>query len=76
MLQGADFKVVDLGTNIKPQDFVDAVKEHNPGIIGLSALLTTTRPKMEETIEALKEAGVRDQVKIMAGGEPVTQNFI
>jgi 5-methyltetrahydrofolate--homocysteine methyltransferase len=76
MLQGAGFKVIDLGTNIKPQDFVDAVKEHKPQIIGMSALLTTTMPKMEETIEALKEAGVRDQVKIMAGGAPVTQDFI
>jgi len=76
MLQGAGFKVIDLGTNIKPQDFVDAVKEHKPQILGMSALLTTTMPKMEETIEALKEAGVRDQVKIMAGGAPVTQDFI
>ena len=56
--------------------FVDAVKEHKPQVLGMSALLTTTMPKMEETIEALKEAGVRDQVKIMAGGAPVTQDFI
>ena len=76
MLQGAGFKVVDLGVNITPQGFVDAVKEHNPNIIGMSALLTTTMPKMEETITALKEAGIRDQVKIMAGGAPVTQDFI
>ena len=76
MLQGAGFKVIDLGTNIKPQAFVDAVKEHKPQILGMSALLTTTMPKMEETIAALKEAGVRDQVKIMAGGAPVTQDFI
>ena len=76
MLQGGGFKVIDLGTNIKPQDFVAAVKEHNPQIVGMSALLTTTMPKMEETIEALKEAGVRDSVKIMAGGAPVTQDFI
>ncbi len=52
------------------------MKEHNPQIVGLSALLTTTMPKMEETIEALKEAGIRDQIKIMAGGAPVTQDFI
>jgi 5-methyltetrahydrofolate--homocysteine methyltransferase len=76
MLQGGGFKVIDLDTNIKPQDFVAAVKEHKPNIVGLSALLTTTMPKMEETIEALKEAGIRDQVKIMAGGAPVTQDFI
>ena len=76
MLQGGGFKVIDLGTNIKPQDFVAAVKEHKPQIVGMSALLTTTMPKMEETIAALKEAGVRDQIKIMAGGAPVTQDFI
>jgi corrinoid protein of di/trimethylamine methyltransferase len=76
MLQGAGFKVVDLGTNITAQQFVDAVKEHHPQVIGMSALLTTTMPKMEETIAALKEAGIRDQVKIMAGGAPVTQDFV
>src|SRR5210317_316360 len=72
MLQGAGFEVIDMGTNITPQQFVDAVKEHKPTILGLSALLTITMPKMEETIKALKEAGIRDQVKIMAGGAPVT----
>jgi corrinoid protein of di/trimethylamine methyltransferase len=76
MLQGAGFKVVDLGTNITSQQFVDAVKEHKPKVLGMSALLTTTMPKMEETIAALKEAGIRDQVKIMAGGAPVTQDFV
>jgi 5-methyltetrahydrofolate--homocysteine methyltransferase len=76
MMQGSGFKVIDLGVNIKPQGFVDAVKEHNPDILGMSALLTTTMPKMEETITALKEAGIRDKVKIMAGGAPVTQDFI
>lgn len=76
MMQGAGFKVIDLGVNLKPQAFVDAVKEHMPDIIGMSALLTTTMPKMEETIKALEEAGLRDQVKIMAGGAPVTQDFI
>ena len=76
MLQGAGFEVIDLGTNITPQQFVDAVKEHKPALLGLSALLTTTMPKMEETIKALEEAGIRDQVKIMAGGAPVTQKFV
>ena len=76
MLRGAGFKVVDLGTNIKSQEFVAAVKEHNPDIMGMSALLTTTMPKMQETIVALKEAGIRDQVKVMAGGAPVTQDFV
>ncbi len=76
MMQGSGFKVIDLGVNLKPQAFVDAVKEHEPEIVGMSALLTTTMPKMEETIIALKEAGLRDQVKIMAGGAPVTQDFV
>ena len=76
MLQGGGFKVIDLGTKFKLQDFVKAVKEHKPQIIGMSALLITIMPKMEETIEAMKEAGVRDQVKIMAGGAPVTKDFI
>jgi len=76
MLQGAGFTVIDLGANIKPQDFVEAVKEHNPDIVGMSALLTTTMPKMEETIKALTEAGIRDQIKIMAGGAPVTKDFV
>nr|MBC8443509.1 corrinoid protein [Deltaproteobacteria bacterium] len=76
MLQGVGFNVIDLGTNIKPQEFVEAVKTHNPVIVGMSALLTTTMPRMQETIQALKEAGLRDQVKIMAGGAPVTQKFV
>jgi corrinoid protein of di/trimethylamine methyltransferase len=76
MLQGAGFKVIDLGTNITAQQFVDAVKEHKPKVLGMSALLTTTMPKMEETIAALQEAGIRDSVKIMAGGAPVTQDFV
>jgi 5-methyltetrahydrofolate--homocysteine methyltransferase len=76
MMQGAGFKVIDMGTNITPQQFVEAVKEHQPNIVGMSALLTTTMPKMEETIQALKEAGLRDQVKVMAGGAPVTQDFV
>ncbi len=76
MLQGAGFNVVDLGVSVKPDDFVEAVKTHKPVLLGMSALLTTTMPKMEQTISALKEAGIRDQVKIMAGGAPVTQKFV
>ncbi len=76
MLQGSGFTVVDLGTSVKPQDFVDAVKEHKAVIIGMSALLTTTMPKMDQTVKALKEAGIREQVKIMAGGAPVTEKFV
>ncbi len=76
MLQGAGFTVVDLGTSVPPQAFGDAVKEHKAIIVGMSALLTTTMPKMDETVKALKEAGIREQVKIMAGGAPVAQKFV
>jgi corrinoid protein of di/trimethylamine methyltransferase len=76
MLEGAGFRVVDLGTDVKPSDFVEAAKAHKPDIVGLSALLTTTMPKMGETVNALKEAGIRDQIKVMAGGAPVTQDFV
>ncbi len=75
MFEGAGFKVVNLGIDLKPQVFVDAVKEHNPELVGMSALLTTTMPKMGETINALKEAGVRDSVKVLVGGAPVTEEF-
>jgi len=75
MFEGAGFKVVNLGIDLEPSVFVDAVKEHNPDILAMSALLTTTMPKMGETINALKEAGIRDQTKIMIGGAPVTQEF-
>ena len=76
MLKGAGFMVVDLGIDVKPRTFVEAVKEHRPDILGMSALLTTTMPKMEEIINALLEAGIRDQIKVMAGGAPVTQDFV
>ncbi len=76
MLEGAGFKVVNLGTDVKPQAFVDAAKEHKADIVGMSALLTTTMPKMTETIKVFQEAGIRDQVKVMAGGAPVTQDFV
>jgi corrinoid protein of di/trimethylamine methyltransferase len=76
MLEGSGFKVVDLGIDVKPETFIEAVKEHQPDIVGMSALLTTTMPKMSETIKAIEEAGLRSQVKIMAGGAPVTQKFI
>ena len=75
MLQGAGFDVRNLGTGVTPQRFVEAVREHHAAIIGMSALLTTTIPKMKATIEALKEAGLRDQVKVMIGGAPVTKAF-
>ena len=75
MFEGAGFNVVDLGIDKEPQVFVDAIKEHNAKLIGMSALLTTTMPKMGETINAIKEAGVRDQVKILVGGAPITAAF-
>jgi 5-methyltetrahydrofolate--homocysteine methyltransferase len=75
MLEGAGFTIVDLETDVAPTAFVDAVKEHKPAIVAMSALLTTTMTAMESTIEALKEAGVRDNVKIMVGGAPVTERF-
>ena len=75
MCEGAGFEVVDLGKDIAPEAFVDAVKEHNPDIVGMSALLTTTMRTMESTIKALEEAGLRDKVKIMVGGAPVTKDF-
>jgi len=75
MLEGAGFETVDLGTDVKPDDFVAAVREHQPQLVGMSALLTTTMPGMKATIEALQEAGLRDRVKIMIGGAPVTTAF-
>jgi 5-methyltetrahydrofolate--homocysteine methyltransferase len=75
MLEGAGFETVDLGKDVKPGTFVAAVREQQPRILGLSALLTTTMPAMKTTIEALEEAGLRDSVKIMVGGAPVTATF-
>jgi 5-methyltetrahydrofolate--homocysteine methyltransferase len=75
MLEGAGFEIIDLGTDVKPAEFVAAVQEHEPGLVGMSALLTTTMASISKTIDALTEAGVRDQVKVMIGGAPVTQVF-
>ena len=75
MLEGAGFQVVDLGADVSPQAFVDAVKEHQPDFVAMSALLTTTMPNMQSTISALEEAGVRDQVKILIGGAPITDAY-
>jgi 5-methyltetrahydrofolate--homocysteine methyltransferase len=75
MLEGAGFEVVDLGTDVTPEKFVKAVLEHKPQVIGMSALLTTTMPSMGGTMKALQEAGVREQVKVMIGGAPVTDGF-
>jgi len=75
VLEGAGFEVVDLGVDVSPQQFVEAVKEHNPQIVGLSALLTTTMLAMRDTIDAVKEAGLREGVKIMVGGAPLRQEY-
>ncbi len=75
MCEGAGFEVIDLGFNQKPDAFIDAVKEHQPDLVGMSALLTTTMRAMGHTIKSLEEAGLRDQVKIMVGGAPVDQAF-
>jgi len=75
MLEGAGFEVIDLGVDVTTDKFVEAVKEHKPNIIGMSALLTTTMVNMAEVIKALEAAGLRDKVKIMIGGAPITQNY-
>jgi 5-methyltetrahydrofolate--homocysteine methyltransferase len=75
MLEGAGFETVDLGTDVEPQAFVKAVREHKPSLVGMSALLTTTMVQMKSTVEALTEAGLRDSVKVMVGGAPVTEAF-
>jgi 5-methyltetrahydrofolate--homocysteine methyltransferase len=75
MLEGAGFEAIDLGVDIKPAAFVEAVREHQPHVVGLSALLTTTMGRMKTIIEALEEAGLRSSVKIMIGGAPVTAAF-
>jgi len=75
MIEGAGFEVVDLGVGLSTKQFVQAVEEENAQVIGLSALLTTTMPSMQRTIEALREAGLRDKVKVIIGGAPVTQRY-
>lgn len=74
-LEGAGFEVIDLGIDVAPEKFVDAVKEHNPQLVGMSALLTTTMLSMKDTIQSLKDAGLRDGLKIMIGGAPVRKEF-
>lgn len=75
MLEGAGFNVVDLGVDVTKEAFVEAAKEHDADIIGLSTLLTTTMCMVEETMEALKEAGLRDSVKVLIGGAPLSQDY-
>jgi 5-methyltetrahydrofolate--homocysteine methyltransferase len=75
MLEGAGFQVINMGNDVSPQKFIDAINSHNPQIVAMSALLTTTMTSMETTVNAIRDAGLRDNVKIMVGGAPVTANF-
>ncbi|MHB1406274.1 MAG: cobalamin B12-binding domain-containing protein [Desulfitobacteriaceae bacterium] len=75
ILESGGFKVINLGTDIAPEGFIKAIREHKPQIVGMSALLTTTMLNMKATIELLKEEGLRDQVKVIIGGAPVSQSF-
>lgn len=75
MLRGAGFTVHDIGVDSSPEDFIDAVEEHEADIVGMSALLTTTMPNMGTTINTFEDMGLRDEVRIMVGGAPVTQDF-
>jgi len=74
-LEGAGFEVIDLGTDVSPEKFVETIKKDGPQVIGLSALLTTTMLSMRDTIEAIKSAGLRNKVKIMVGGAPLRKEF-
>lgn len=75
MLESAGFKVINAGIDVAPETFIEGVKEHKPDIVAMSALLTTTMLHMKDTIELLKEEGLRDDVKVIIGGAPVSQDF-
>jgi corrinoid protein of di/trimethylamine methyltransferase len=75
LLEGAGFEVIDLGSDVTPEEFVDAVKETNAGLLGLSALLTVTMPAMKTTIDALEKAGLRGRVKVLVGGAPLSGDY-
>jgi 5-methyltetrahydrofolate--homocysteine methyltransferase len=75
MLEGAGFEVIDLGTDVPPEKFIEAVRSSGAQIVCLSALLTVTMPAMKTTVEAFREAGVRDSVRIFVGGAPVTRQY-
>ena len=75
MLEGGGFEVIDLGADVSPQRFIDAATERHANLVALSALLTVTMPSMKTTIEAFRAAGIRDSVRIMVGGAPVTQQY-
>jgi 5-methyltetrahydrofolate--homocysteine methyltransferase len=75
MMEGAGFKIIDLGVDVKIENLIETVKKEEVDIIGLSALLTTTMPEMQNVIEALEEAGLRNQLKVIVGGAPIDQGF-
>lgn len=75
MMIGTGLEVIDLGKDVSSEKFINAVKEHNPDIVAMSALLTTTMPEQKNVIDALREAGLRDGVKVMIGGAPVTEDY-
>ncbi|MCP4337772.1 MAG: cobalamin-binding protein [Desulfobulbaceae bacterium] len=75
MMESAGFEVIDLGVDVEPAKFVEAIRENKPSIVGLSALLTTTMPMMKQSIETIEESGLRDSLKIIVGGAPVNQAF-
>jgi 5-methyltetrahydrofolate--homocysteine methyltransferase len=75
MLEGGGFEVLDLGVNVPPEQFIRKIKEKGADVVAMSALLTTTMPAMKTTIDAMKQAGVRDGVKIIVGGSPITRKF-
>ncbi len=74
-MESGGMEVIDLGMDVEPEKFAEAVREHNPDIVGMSALLTTTMLAMKDTIEILQEEGLRDNVKVIVGGAPVTSDF-
>lgn len=75
LLEGGGFEVIDLGVNVPPEKFIGAIKDNGVQLVAISALLTTTMPSMKTTIEALRQAGVRAQVKVLVGGAPITQRY-
>ena len=75
MLEGAGFEVIDLGVDVPPEKYIQAVREHHPDLLACSALLTTTMLRMKDLILALDEAGLRGQVKVMVGGAPITESY-
>ena len=75
MMEGAGFKIIDLGVDVKIEDLIDTLKKEEVDVLGLSALLTTTMPEMQKVLQALEEAGLRDQLKVIVGGAPIDQGF-